>query len=212
MLGAAHLHHSTPFPSKNTQKSLAPGNPRFLLPNPNLVVDEVEPIPCMATALGPEHRVRTEEIELIREGIEQQVLGELLHGEDIDDQRAPLESLEREPLEDELGGDDGGAEDDNFRVLFAEVVGVGEEGDAQGSGGGGLVGSGVSEDGVPMADEGLGEELAEVTEPDDGDLELGGVAVVGGEFGLVVVELGCVEGLNSEAAAVVAEAESGGPS
>lgn len=74
----------------------------------------------------------------------------------------------------------------------------------------------VSEDGVATVDEGLGEELAEVSEPYNGDLELvGGVVEGGGELGLVVVVLSCVEGSDSETAMTVVvapepEPESGG--
>lgn len=72
----------------------------------------------------------TEKIEVSRESVEQQILGELFDGENIDDQGAPPESLKRERVEDELGGDDRSGEEDHVRVLLAEVVGVGEEGDA----------------------------------------------------------------------------------
>ena len=53
--------------------------------------------------------------------------------------------------------------------------------------------------------------MSEVSEANYGDFELIGIAIVSGEFGFVVVELGCVEGLDFETAAV-AEAESGGGS
>ena len=55
--------------------------------------------------------------------------------------------------------------------------------------------------------------MSEVSEANYGDFELIGIAIVSGEFGFVVIELGCVEGLDFETAAVaVAEAESGGGS
>ena len=59
-----------------------------------------------------------------------QALRKLLHREDIGEESASLEAAERQRSEDGLGGDYGGAEEDDLRVLLAEVVGVGEEGDA----------------------------------------------------------------------------------
>lgn len=62
---------------------------------------------------------------------------------------------------------------------------------------------------MALADEGSGEELAEVAEANDANFELGGGSEVGGELRLVVVELRGVDGSDFEtaAAAVAAVAE-----
>lgn len=89
--------------------------------------------------------------------------------------------MEREGEKDSLGGNNGGREKNDFRVFFAEVVGVEEEGDSEGFGDLGVVGARVGEDGVALADEGFGEELTEVAEADYGDFEgPAGVEVSGG--------------------------------
>lgn len=86
-------------------------------------------------------------------------------------------------------------------MLLAEVVGVGEERNAEVLRRFGVVGSGMGEDGVALRDEGLGEELAVVAEANDGDFEHACVAELSGELGLVVVELGGVDGSDFEGAA-----------
>lgn len=83
-------------------------------------------------------------------------------------------------------------------MLLAEVVGVEEEGDAELAGGGGVIRAGVGEEGVALLNHCFGEELAEVSESDDGDFELGGGGEAFGEVGLVVVGLGGVEGADGE--------------
>lgn len=191
MLGTAHLHHPTTLPSKDIQELVAPIDPRFIVPNPNLIVHEAKPRPRMLTALGPKHGIRAQDVELGRLIFKQKVARELLYREDVDEKGAPFEPLERDGTKDELGGEDGGGEEDDLRVLLAEVVRVAVEGDAELGGDGGVVGAGVGEDGVAMGDEGLGEELAEVAEPEDGDHQgRGGPAEVGSELGLVVEGLG----------------------
>lgn len=57
-------------------------------------------------------------------------------------------------------------------MFFTEVVRVREERDAEGHGGEGVVGAGVDEDGMALADEGFGQELPEVAEADDGNFEV----------------------------------------
>lgn len=152
----------------------------------------------MPAALGPEHGMRAQNVELGGQKFEQELAGELLDGEDVDEKGAPSEPLEGDGAEDALGGEDGGGEEDDLRVLLAEVVRVAVKGDAEVGGGGGVVGAGVGEDGVALGDEGLGEELAEVAEAEDGDLQGGGLVEVGSELGLVVVRLGGVEGPDAE--------------
>lgn len=92
-------------------------------------------------------------------------------------------------------------------MLFAQVVRVAEERDAELASDVGMVGSRVGKDGVALAREGLGQELAEVAEAEDGDLELALRFEAGGDFGLVVVELGGVDGPDTEMAAAVAAGE-----
>lgn len=60
---------------------------------------------------------------------------------------------------------------------------------------------------MALADEGSGEELAEVAEADDADFELGGGSEVGGELRLVVVELRGVDGSDFETAVATVAAE-----
>lgn len=82
-------------------------------------------------------------------------------------------------------------------MFLAEIVGVWEEGDAELLGREGVVGAGVGQDGVALADEGLGQELPEVAEAHDGDLQLLGVVELLGHSGLVVEGLGHVDGANA---------------
>lgn len=51
---------------------------------------------------------------------------------------------------------------------------------------------------MALTDEGVGEELTEVTEADDGDLELLGVVELNSYFGFIVEGLSCVDGANCE--------------
>lgn len=101
-----------------------------------------------------------------------------------------------------MGGNYGGAEENDFWVFLTEVMGVGEEGNADGLGGVGVVGARVGEDGVALADEGFGQELPEVAEADDGDFEVLVALEMGGrQLRFVVVGLGGVEGSHPESAA-----------
>lgn len=109
MLGTAHLHHPAPFSLKNAQKLITPRNPRFFGPNPDFFVHERKPFPPVFGALGSEHRVGAKNVEVGRQILEQQRLGELLDGEHVDEQGVAAEALERQRFEDGLGGDDGGA-------------------------------------------------------------------------------------------------------
>lgn len=153
--------------------------------------------------------MRANYIEIGRQKPNEQRFRELFYRQDVDDQRAPLQSLQRQHLYDLLQRNDGGAEQDDVRVLLAQVVRLAEERDAELAGGIGVVGSRVDEDGVALAREGLGQELPEVAEADDGDLELAARFGAGGELGLAVERPGAVDGLDAEAAAVAA-AEAGG--
>ncbi|PON35965.1 LOW QUALITY PROTEIN: hypothetical protein PanWU01x14_332130 [Parasponia andersonii] len=184
VLGARHLHHATPLPGEDPQELVAPVGPVLARPDPDPVEDEGEPDPGELAALGPEHGVGAEDVELGGQVAEEEVSGELLDGEDVDEEGVAAEPLERDRLDDLLGGEDGGAEDHDLRVLLAEVVRVAEEGDAELLGRGGVVGPGMGQDGVALPDERLGEELPEVSEPDYGDFERGGLLVA--EEGLLL--------------------------
>lgn len=152
----------------------------------------------MLTALGPEHGMRAQNVELGRQIFEQKVARKLLYREDVDEKCAPFEPLERDRAKDALGGEDGGGEEDDVGVPLAEVVRVIVKGDAELGGDRGVVGAGVGENGVALGDEGLGEELAKFAEPEDGNLQGGGFVEMGSELGLVVVRLGGVEGPDAE--------------
>lgn len=115
-----------------------------------------------------------EDVEFGREEAEEEVLGEFLDGQDIDKEGIAPEALKWEGFEDRFGGGDGSAEDDDIWVLLAEVIRIGEERDAKVAGHGGVVRAGVGEDGVALPNHGFGEELAEVSESNDGNFELGG--------------------------------------
>lgn len=95
---------------------------------------------------------------------------------------------------------------------LAKVVEIGEErGVELLSDGGGVIGAGVDEEGVVVAGEGLGEELAEVAEANDGDFEGRALHVLGVEVGFVVEGLGGVDCADdvAEWAPVVARFERG---
>ncbi|KAL4282222.1 hypothetical protein GQ457_03G042230 [Hibiscus cannabinus] len=87
---------------------------------------------------------------------------------------------------------------DDLWVLLEKVVWVGVEEDAELVGEVGVVSSGVSEESVVVAEEGFGEELAEVTEADNGDLEGRGLDVAGFEMGFVVERLSGVDAVDLE--------------
>lgn len=134
-------------------------------------------------------------IEIGGQKFEKYVSGKLLDRKNVDEQGATLESLEREGAEDPFDGDYRGTEQNDFWVFFAKVVGVGKEGNAQGLGGVGVVRAGVGEYGVALADECSCQELPEVSEANDGNLEmLAGVEMSSGELGFIVKRLSSVEG------------------
>lgn len=60
---------------------------------------------------------------------------------------------------------------------------------------------------MALADEGSGEELAEVAEADDADFELGGGSEVRSELRLIVVDLRGVDGSDFETAVAAVAAE-----
>jgi hypothetical protein len=66
--------------------------------------------------------VRANQVEIRGQNVKQEVSGELLDGKNVDEQCVALESVEGEGGEDPLGGNYGGAEENDLRVFFAEVV------------------------------------------------------------------------------------------
>ena len=56
----------------------------------------------------------------------------------------------------------------------------------------------MGENGMAMEEEGFVQKLAEVSKPNYGDFELVRAAKISGKFGFVVVELGGVQGLDSQ--------------
>ncbi|KAG2268428.1 hypothetical protein Bca52824_062983 [Brassica carinata] len=168
---AAHLHHPTTFVLENPQKLVTPLAPTSFVSDPHLVVDERQTRPGTLTALRSEHGVSAEDVELFGEVLEEEGFRELFDGEDVNEEGAAAEELEGEGSEDGFGGEDGGSEEEDVEVLLAEIVGVVEETSADRGSGVGVVGAGVGDQVVAVSDEGLGEELAEVSETQDGDFE-----------------------------------------
>lgn len=70
-----------------------------------------------------------------------------------------------------------------------------------------MVGTGIGQYGVALPDESFGKELAEITEPNDGNLERRGLREAAGESGFVIVRLSCVEGTDEKGRGVAAAGE-----
>ena len=212
VLGAAHLHHFATFSREDVEEFFAPGNSGFFVADSNFLVDEEAAAPAVSGALGSEHWVRANQVEIGGQNVEQEVSGELFDGKNVDEQCAALESVEGEGGEDPLGGNYGGAEENDFWVFFAEVLWVGEEGDSEGLGRVGVVGARVGQDGVALADQGFGQKLPEVAETDDGDFEvLASLEMSCRQLRLIVEQLAGVHGSHAEgSAALKTEGSSGG--
>jgi hypothetical protein len=200
VLGAGHLHHAAPLPLEDVEEGLGAGAARGAVADADLVEHEGEAVPAVARRLRAEHGVGADDVEVRRERAEEEVPGELLDGEHVDEEGVAAEAVDGERAEDGLGGEDGGGEEHHIRVALAEVVRVLEVGRADGCGEGGVVGAGVGEQRVALPREGAGEELAEVAEPDDGDLEPLPLLQEPRRAGLVVERLGCVDGADGGAA------------
>lgn len=171
VLGAGHLHHAAALALEDVEEGVGAGAAGGAVADADLVEDEREAVPAVAGRLRAEHGVGADDVEALRERGEEEVLGEFLDGEDVDEEGVAAEAVDGERAEDGLGGEDGGGQEDHVRVALAEVVRVLEVGGAQGGGEGGVVGAGVGEQGVALPREGPGQELPEVAEPDDGDLQ-----------------------------------------
>ncbi|OAY64162.1 hypothetical protein ACMD2_13512 [Ananas comosus] len=206
VLAAGHLDHAAALAGEDVEEVGAAVEAVVGVGEADLVVDEGEAGPAVLGGLGAEHGVGAEDVEVRGEQLEEEVLGELLDGEDVDEEGAAAEALEGEGAEDALGGEDGGGEEDDVRVALAEVVGVAEEGGADRGGGGGVVGAGVRQEGVALPREGAGQELPEVAEPHDGDLQLRLPLQEVGRPRLEVERLGRVHGQHRRRAAAAAAA------
>lgn len=158
----------------------------------------------MLPALGTEHRVRAQDIEMVRENLQKNVLREFLHRQNVDEQSVPPQPLQRQRPEHGFHRDYGGAYQYDVGMLLTEIVRVGEEGGAERLRDAVVIRPRVREDGVSLADERLREELTEVSEPDDGDFELTGLAEAVEEVGLVVVGLRGVDCADAWEAVVAA--------
>lgn len=166
----------------------------------------------MLPALGAEHGMRAENIEMVGENLQENVLRELLHRQNVDEESVPPQALQRQRPEHGLHRYYGGAYEYNIGMLLAEIVRIGEESGAERLRDGVVIGARVGKDGVALADERLREELSEVSEPDDGDFELAGLAEAVEEVGLVVVGLrgvDCADAVEAAAAARVKEVRRG---
>lgn len=89
-----------------------------------------------------------EDVEVAGQVFEEEISVEFLDGEDVDEQAVSQEPLKRHRFDELLRGEDRAAEDDDLRVLLAEVVDVGDEGGAEGLGRRGVVRAGVGQSGV----------------------------------------------------------------
>jgi hypothetical protein len=199
VLGAGHLHHAAALALEDAEEGVGAGAAGGAVADADLVEDEGEAVPAVAGGLGPEHWVGADDVEVRREGAEQEVPGELLDGEDVDEEGVAAEAVRGERAEHGLGGEDGGGEEDHVRVALAEVVRVGEEGGAERCGERRVVGPGVGEERVALPREGARQELPEVAEPDDGDLEALLLLQQPRRAGLVVERLGGVQGADDAA-------------
>lgn len=128
---ARHLHHLTALLSKDVEEALAASGPALLIPNSNLIINKVETRPAIFPTLRAKHGMGTQNVEFRREELKEQAFRELLDRENVDEKSAPFETLDRQGAENGFGGEYGSAEEDDIGMLFAEVVGVGEEGNAQ---------------------------------------------------------------------------------
>ncbi|TVU07666.1 hypothetical protein EJB05_41031, partial [Eragrostis curvula] len=171
VLGAGHLHHAAALAREDVEERLGAGAAGRAVADADPVEDEREAGPAVARGLRAEHGVRADDVEVVGEVLKEELLGELLHGEHVDEEGVAAEAVDREREDDGLGGEDGRGEEDHVRVALAQVVRVGEEGRADGRCGGGVVGPGVRQDGVALRHERARQELAVVAEPHDGDPE-----------------------------------------
>lgn len=86
-------------------------------------------------------------------------------------------------------------------MLLTEVVEIGEEGGANGFRNGEVIRSRMRINCVSLADERLGKELAEVSEPQDSNFQLGGLIEAADQLGFVVVGLRGVDCTDAKAMA-----------
>jgi hypothetical protein len=118
--------------------------------------------------------VSTENVKIRWEEVKKNRPGILLDREDVSEQGTSAEALNGDAPEHLLGRENGGTEEHNIRMGFAQIMGILEEGCVVERGGnGGVVGAGVRKYSVALLRESFGQELAEVAETNDGDFECG---------------------------------------
>lgn len=166
MIFTTHLHHFASFSLEHVQELVAP----LLVPNSNLVEHKATATPAAAGAIGAEHGVRTENVEIGGKHVEQELFGKLLDRKDVDEQCARLQTLQRKSEEHVPGGKDGATEQNDFGAFVAEVVGFFEERYAEFECDVGVVGAGMGQDGVALSNQGSGQELPKFAEAYDANL------------------------------------------
>ncbi|THU51887.1 hypothetical protein C4D60_Mb06t35800 [Musa balbisiana] len=104
VLRARHLDHPAALPIEDLEERAAPLHPVVGVTDPDFVVGEREPGPAVLAAVGAEHGMRAQDVEVRGQQLEEEVPGELLDGEDVNEQRAAAETLDGQRPEHGLGG------------------------------------------------------------------------------------------------------------
>jgi hypothetical protein len=192
VLGAGHLHHPAALALEDVEEGVGAGAARGAVPDADPVEHEGQAVPAVARRLRPEHGVRADDVKVGGQGAEQQVLGELLHGQHVHEERVAAEAVHGERAQHGLGRQDGGGQEHHVRVALAQVVRVREEGGPQRRRQRRVVRPRVRQQRVPLPRERARQELPEVAEPDDGDLQPLPLLQQPRRAGLVVERLGGV--------------------
>lgn len=138
-------------------------------------------------------------IKFNRQVLQQQIPRKFLDRKNINKKSVSSKPLEWERSDYLFRGQNRSAQDNNFWVLLAEIIGVGVEQNPEALCCFGVVGARLCEDCVALPDEGFGKELTEVSEAKNGDFEGVGFLVMGFDLGFVVEGLSCIHGSDSEA-------------
>ncbi|OAY75645.1 hypothetical protein ACMD2_26581 [Ananas comosus] len=96
VLAAGHLDHPAALAGEDVEEVSTAVEAVVGVGEADLVVDEGEAGPAVLGGLGAEHGVGAEDVEVRGEELEEEVLGELLDGEDVDEEGAAAEALEGE--------------------------------------------------------------------------------------------------------------------
>uniref|UniRef100_A0A804PUR9 Uncharacterized protein n=1 Tax=Zea mays TaxID=4577 RepID=A0A804PUR9_MAIZE len=193
VLGAGHLHHPAPLALEGAEERVGAGAARGAVPDAHPLEHQRQAVPPVARRLRPEHGVRADHVEAGRQRAQEQVPGELLHGEHVREEGAAAEPVQGQRPQHGLRGQDGGGEQHHVRVALAQVVRVGEEGGAQRGRRRRVVRPRVRQQRVPLPRERARQELPEVAEPHDGDLQPLPLLQRPRRAGLVVERLGGVQ-------------------